>query len=150
MHQLSRVWVHGVGYEADGDVFPFLFVNGGAATLSASTHGAAILRDTITRREIQLLEHTGTCHLYFLTAFPNPHFSDPRSPCFCYGMSVLILPWNLDVLIVLLSAKAYHISTGMYTIATADGGANATIKIWTARRSPSHLQGRVSGDFGWW
>ena len=29
--------------------------------LSGSTTGAAVIRDTVTKREIQLLEHTGTC-----------------------------------------------------------------------------------------
>ena len=40
-------------------------------------------------------------------------------------------------------SKAYHVSDIRYSIATADCGANATIKVWTARRS-SHPQRRVS------
>jgi hypothetical protein len=46
--------------------------------------------------------------------------------------------------------KAYHISNDRYSIATADKGANATVKIWTARRSSSHLQGQVSGSVSGW
>ncbi|KAF9643086.1 hypothetical protein BDM02DRAFT_3132666 [Thelephora ganbajun] len=38
-----------------------------------------------------------------------------------------------------VSAIAYHVSNDKYSIAMADCGANATVKIWTARRS-SHPQ----------
>ncbi|KAF9790741.1 hypothetical protein BJ322DRAFT_1104389 [Thelephora terrestris] len=58
IHRLTRVWVYGHASETDGGSFPFLFINGGAATLSGSSIGAAIIRDTVTHRENQLLEHT--------------------------------------------------------------------------------------------
>lgn len=73
IHRLTRSWVYG------GDTFPFLFVNGGAETLSGSELGAAILRDAITQREIQLLEHTGNCHSYLFAALTDAHISDRRS-----------------------------------------------------------------------
>ena len=66
IHQLTRFWVHGNTSQTDGDGFPFLFINGGAETLSGSTDGAAIVRDTVTQREIQSLDHTGICSLCFL------------------------------------------------------------------------------------
>jgi hypothetical protein len=69
VHRLTRSWVHGSVPWADGGSFPFLFVNGGAAVLSGSVLGAAILRDTITQREIQLLKHTCICCLHFLQRF---------------------------------------------------------------------------------
>jgi hypothetical protein len=59
IHRLTRFWVYGSASQADGSTFPFLFINGGVATLSGSTVGAAVVRDTITQREIQRLEHTG-------------------------------------------------------------------------------------------
>jgi hypothetical protein len=65
IHGLARVWVYGNPSETGGGSFPFIFVNGGAATLSGSPFGVAIIRDTVTHREIQQLEHTGTHHLYF-------------------------------------------------------------------------------------
>ena len=64
-------------------------------------------------------------------------------------ISVMVSPGSTrgaNVLITSSLAKAYHVSNDRYSIATADNGANAMVKIWTARRS-SHLQGRVSGDF---
>lgn len=148
INRLSRVWVHGSGYEVDDDTLPFLFINGGAATLSTSARGTAILRDTATRRKLQLLEHTGTCYSQSYAAVPNRYISAPRSPHFCYGTSALVLLWDASVLTFPLSAKAYHISTRMYTIATTDYGRNATIKVWTAKRPSLHPQGRVSGSFG--
>lgn len=63
IHRLARFWVYSDEPQADGDEFPFLFINGGAATLSGSTLGAAIVRDTVTRRKIQILEHTGIYRL---------------------------------------------------------------------------------------
>jgi hypothetical protein len=59
IQRLTRVWVHGNASETGEGSFPFLFINGGAATLSGSTIGTATIRDTVTHREIQLLEHTG-------------------------------------------------------------------------------------------
>ena len=53
--------MYGVTFATDEDSFPFLFVNGGAAILSSSTAGIAVIRDAITQREIQLLEHAGNC-----------------------------------------------------------------------------------------
>jgi len=46
-----------------------------------------------------------------------------------------VLLENENILTILLSVKAYHISNDKYSIATADCGENATIKVWTARRS---------------
>lgn len=63
IHQLTRFWVYDNVSQTDCDGFPFLLINGGGATLSGSMFGAAIVRDTITRREIQLLEHTGICRV---------------------------------------------------------------------------------------
>lgn len=65
IHQLTRLRVYGSTSQVDGYTFPFIFINGGAATLSGSSFGAAVVRDTITQREIQLLEHTGICCLPF-------------------------------------------------------------------------------------
>lgn len=73
IHRLTRFWVYGSTSQADGDTFPFLFINGGAATLSGSVLGAAIVRDTITQREIQLLGHTGICGLCFFVTLSNAH-----------------------------------------------------------------------------
>jgi hypothetical protein len=42
-----------------------------------------------------------------------------------------------------LSIKGYHVSNDKYSIATANHGVGAMIKIWTAQRS-SHAQGQVS------
>jgi hypothetical protein len=44
--------------------------------------------------------------------------------------------------------KSYRVLNGEYSIATADRGANALIKIWGARRSSPNHQGRVSSGFG--
>ena len=85
--QLTRVWVHGSGSEADEGAFPFLFINGGAATLSGLARGAAVVRDVVTHRNIQLLEHTGARLSYFLVALPDPCVSHPRSPNFYNGVS---------------------------------------------------------------
>ena len=101
INRLSRVWVHGSGYEVDDDTLPFLFINGGAATLSTSARGTAILRDTATRRKLQLLEHTGTCYSQSYAAVPNRYISAPRSPHFCYGTSALVLLWDASVLFFL-------------------------------------------------
>lgn len=66
VHRLTRCWVYGSATHADGDkALPFLFINGGIETLSGSELGAAIVRDAITQRETQLLEHTGICHSCF-------------------------------------------------------------------------------------
>ena len=69
IHRLTRSWVYG------GDTFPFLFINGGAETLSGSELGAAIIRDVITQREIQLLEHTSNSHSYLFATLANTHSS---------------------------------------------------------------------------
>ena len=65
IHQLTRFWVYGNGSQADGDGFPFIFINGGTAALSGSALSAATVRDTVMQREIQLLEHTGIRRLRF-------------------------------------------------------------------------------------
>lgn len=49
------------------------------------------------------------------------------------------------LIIISLLAKAYHISDDAYNIATADRGANATIRVWTAEKLPQRPQ--VSGGF---
>lgn len=82
IHRLTHSWVYG-----SSDTYPFLLINRGAATLSGSDFGAAILRDAITQREIQLLDHTGICGSYFSVALTDVHVSHHRSPCLCDGMS---------------------------------------------------------------
>jgi len=57
-HQFTHFWIHGTPSPTDGKPLPFLFVNGGAATLSGSVAGAAVVRDSVIQREIQLLKHT--------------------------------------------------------------------------------------------
>ena len=83
LHRLTRFWVYGNASQTDDNNFPFLFINGGAATLSGSL-SAAIVKDTITQRKIQLLNHTGIrCLCYFFvplmfttcTATPDRHVS---------------------------------------------------------------------------
>lgn len=54
VHQLTRCWIYGYSPK-----FPYIFINGGTATLSSTAVGTAIIRDTITQREIQSLKHTG-------------------------------------------------------------------------------------------
>jgi hypothetical protein len=148
IHQLTHFWVYGSA-SVDGGTFPFLFINGGVATLSGSALGAAIVRDTITQREIQLLEHTSIRYSHFHIAFPDPHISNRRPPHLCDGMSRFYL--RMQAYSLFPSAKAYHVSDNRYSIATADCGVNATVKIWTARRSSSRPRGRrVSGGFGRW
>jgi hypothetical protein len=58
VNQLSRCWINGINGE------PFLFINGGAATLSSTGTGMAIIKDAVTQREIQLLDHPGICCFY--------------------------------------------------------------------------------------
>ena len=65
VHQLTRCWVYGSATHAGGDTLPFLFINGGVGTLSGSELGVAIVRDAITQRETQLLEHTSISCLCF-------------------------------------------------------------------------------------
>ncbi|KAF9642055.1 hypothetical protein BDM02DRAFT_3133357 [Thelephora ganbajun] len=60
IHHLTRFWVYESGSQADCGTFPFTFINGGAATLSGSALGTAVVRDSVTQREIQRLEHTAT------------------------------------------------------------------------------------------
>jgi hypothetical protein len=69
IHRLARCWIYGSVVKTDGDEHPFLFVNGGAAMLSNSAFGAAVIRDTITKREIQLLKHTSMLFLVSRGAF---------------------------------------------------------------------------------
>jgi hypothetical protein len=85
--RLTRFWIYGSAPRADGDTFPFLFINGGAATLSGSAIGAAMVRDAITQREIQLLEHTCICCFRFSVTLSNGHVSDRWSPHLCDGAS---------------------------------------------------------------
>lgn len=145
-HRLTRFWVYGNAPQADGEELPFLFINGGAATLSASTFGAAIVRDTITQREIQLLEHTGICRLCFLQ-----HLLTLILAIAGGRISAMVRPAPLrdgDMLTLSLSTKAHHVSDNRYDIATVDRGGNATIKVWTMQRPSSHLPSRVSDSFG--
>lgn len=69
----------------DDETFPFLFIDEGAATLSGSATGAAIVRDTVTQRQIQRLEHTGIYCLLFSMIFSEIHVSSRRSPDFYDG-----------------------------------------------------------------
>ena len=64
VYQLARVWVHGIASGKGSDSLPFLFINGGAATVSGSALGVAVIRDTVTNREVQLLKHTGIVYAY--------------------------------------------------------------------------------------
>ena len=57
-NHLTRCWIYG-----HDDSFPFLFINGGTATISGTALGAAVIRDAVTQREVQILKHTGICHL---------------------------------------------------------------------------------------
>lgn len=61
--------MHGGVSQADSDDVHFLFINEGAATLSGSALGGTIIRDAITQREVQLLEHTCIFCPYFSAAF---------------------------------------------------------------------------------
>jgi hypothetical protein len=60
---------------SDSDEIPFLFINEGAATLLGSALGGAIIRDAVTRREVQLLEHRCICCLFFLCSGFSSLFS---------------------------------------------------------------------------
>jgi len=97
--QLARFWVYD-GTSTTDECLPYLFINGGTATLSGSMTGVAKIRDTVTKREIQSLEHSVT----------DRH----------------------------ISVLAYHVLNDEHTVATVDHGEDATIKIWSARRSSSH------------
>lgn len=59
INQFTRCWIHGGTFGLGDKVYPFLFINGGAATLSSTALGAAVVRDAVTQREVQVLEHTG-------------------------------------------------------------------------------------------
>jgi len=147
-YRLARFWVYSDEPQAGGDEFPLLFINGGAATLSGSTLGAAIIRDTITRREIQILEHTGIHSLHPPAALSYAHVRCSRQPRLYNGSSRSTRDGCM--LTISFSAKAYHVSNSKYNIATMDCGTNATIKVWTAQRPSSYPQGRVSDTFGRW
>jgi len=145
VHRLSRVWIYGNTPQAGGDEFPFLFIDGGVATLSGSALGIAIIRDAITRREIQLLEHTGIYRLFF-----SKHFLTLVLAIAGRRVSAIVIPVPLedgDMLTTSLSAKAYHVSNSKYSIVTADRGADATIKIWTAQRPSSYPRAQVGDSF---
>ena len=146
IQRLTRIWVYGSGFQTDNDGFPFLFINGGAATLSGSALGIAMIKDTVTQREIQSLEHAGTRRFYFSVEFFKARASGWRLPYLCNGTSRFLFEGG-DRLTVFLSAKAYHVSNGTWSIATADRGPDATIKVWTAQRS---LQSQVSGGSNGW
>ena len=59
IHQLARCWIYSSEFQSGGNEYPFLFINEGAATLSTSARGVAVIKDSITRRKIQLLNHSG-------------------------------------------------------------------------------------------
>lgn len=88
VHRLKRVWVYGNASETGGGNFPFLFINGGAATLSGSPFGIAIICDTITHRQIQLLEHAGDIrYSRFPLISSDICISDHQSSHLCNGKS---------------------------------------------------------------
>lgn len=55
-----RFWIFGNPSQAGGEVSPFLFINAGAATLSDSSTGFALIKDVVTQCQLQALEHDGT------------------------------------------------------------------------------------------
>ena len=57
----GQFWIYGsdVVHQRGGDASPFLLVNGGTATLSASPSGVALIKDVVTQRQIQSLKHDG-------------------------------------------------------------------------------------------
>lgn len=57
----GQFWIYGSGGvpQVGGDTSPFLFINGGAATLSGALSGMASIEDVVTRRQIQSLKHEG-------------------------------------------------------------------------------------------
>ena len=55
---LFRFWIYGSVTPGE-EIHPFLFINGGAATLSTPTPGVALIQDAVTQRQIQALEHGG-------------------------------------------------------------------------------------------
>ena len=79
IHQLTRFWIYDCTSVVDEEISPFLFINQGVATLSGSMVSAAIVRDTVTHREIQVLKHTGTCCLQSSAAFSKAHVSSHQS-----------------------------------------------------------------------
>ena len=145
---LTRVWVYDSPSKVDKNIFPFLFINGGAATLSGSPSGAAVVKDTVTQQIIQQLQHTGTRYLYFLQFFLTLVLAIPGRRISAMVRLVLLLSGDTNILTNLPTMKAYHVSNERYTIATADCGVNATVKVWTLKRSSPHPQGRVSDSFG--
>ena len=113
--------------------------------LSGSTTGVAKIRDTVTKREIQSLEHTGTYLCLFCdTSFTLvPAVTDRH-------ISVLVRPALSEhegVFTVFLFTKAYHVLNNGHTVATVDHGEDATIKIWSTQRSSSHTRIPVSWRF---
>lgn len=59
---LWRFWIYGCEsgpQVGDAHTHPFLFINGGAATLSTTSSGAALIKNGVTQRSTQLLEHEG-------------------------------------------------------------------------------------------
>jgi len=75
VHGLTRCWIYG----HDGS-FPFLFINGGTATISGTGFGAAVIRDAVTQRQVQMLEHTGIRHPLSCN-IPNVLARSVRSTC---------------------------------------------------------------------
>ena len=64
INNLTHCWIYGNAFRPGEDAHPFLFINGGAATLSSTALGTAVIRDTVTQREIQQLKHTGIYYIF--------------------------------------------------------------------------------------
>ena len=137
LHNLSRCWIYG-----HDDSFPFLFIHGGAATVSGTALGGAVIRDAVTQQEVQLLRHTGIHHFLSRTIF-NALVRGTRPLCPSHSTYPCSTFRRADRF---LTPKAYHISKERHTIVTVDRGKNAKIKVWTARRASTLLQDRVSGS----
>ena len=86
INRLTRSWFYGYTSETGTDDLPFLFINEGAETLSGSEHGAAIIRDAVTCREIERLQHTGICGSSLSLMSVDIHASSPRPSRPCDGI----------------------------------------------------------------
>ena len=86
IHQLARCWIYSNEFQSGSDEYPFLFVNDGAATLSSSALGVAVIKDSVTRRKIQVLNHAGIySFLVFWGTLLHFHQKSPanESPQWC-------------------------------------------------------------------
>lgn len=81
--------------------------------LSGSASGAVVIKDSVTRREIRVLNHA----------------------CAGRGVSMMVYPHVTQNESILTSpTKAYHVSDGRWRIATVGRGPSATINVWTGER----------------